>query len=194
ALKIQSASSEEDTVVRKGRTFENIKKLNKKGAKLNRNQAKTDDKKADEFVFDQLEVQDAEADYFHKPVNSLKNGQIILIEDKPSKIASKTVSKTGKHGHAKANIMAVEIFSGKKIETSLPSSHSVKCPKMVLKEEMISHETSEMGENGEVIYTVHVVDANMLNNSYAVSKEDFDKLLAAREANGPDRTIMAVTN
>ena len=39
-----------------------------------------------------------------------------------------STSKTGKHGHAKSKITAIDIFSGDKIEDVLPSSHNVDCP------------------------------------------------------------------
>ena len=58
---------------------------------------------------------------------SLKKGDIILIKDKPCKVLEITTSKTGKHGHAKANITAFDIFDEKKAEDSLPTSHNVMC-------------------------------------------------------------------
>jgi translation initiation factor 5A len=35
-----------------------------------------------------------------------------------------STSKTGKHGHAKCNFTAVDIFTGKKYEDMMPSSHN----------------------------------------------------------------------
>ena len=37
-------------------------------------------------------------------------------------------SKTGKHGHAKCAFVAVDIFTGKKMEDLAPSSHNVEVP------------------------------------------------------------------
>lgn len=59
---------------------------------------------------------------------SLKKGDHIVINDQPCKIIELTTSKTGKHGHAKASITAINIFNGKKLEDSLPTSHNVDCP------------------------------------------------------------------
>ena len=45
-----------------------------------------------------------------------------------------TTSKAGKHGHAKANITGVDIFTNKKYEDSAPTSHNVEVPNVGRKE------------------------------------------------------------
>ena len=42
--------------------------------------------------------------------------------------ATLSVSKTGKHGHAKVSITAVGIFDGRKMEDQAPSTHNVSAP------------------------------------------------------------------
>jgi translation initiation factor 5A len=39
-----------------------------------------------------------------------------------------STSKTGKHGHAKANFTAIDIFNGKKLEDIVPTTHSTMVP------------------------------------------------------------------
>lgn len=51
-----------------------------------------------------------------------------MIKGKPCKILSISVSKTGKHGHAKCNFLAVDIFTGKKLEDMIPSTHGTSVP------------------------------------------------------------------
>merc|ERR1711988_118110 len=51
-----------------------------------------------------------------------------MIKDRPCKIVEVTTSKPGKHGHAKANITAVDIFNGKKMEDCTPTSHNMNVP------------------------------------------------------------------
>jgi len=52
----------------------------------------------------------------------------MMIRDKPCKVLSISVSKTGKHGHAKCNFDAVDIFTGKKLQDMVPSSHGTMVP------------------------------------------------------------------
>ena len=58
----------------------------------------------------------------------LKKGDFVCINGFPCKVAEVTTSKTGKHGHAKANITAIDVFTGKKYEEVAPTSHSLPSP------------------------------------------------------------------
>jgi len=55
----------------------------------------------------------------------------MMIKGKACKILSISVSKTGKHGHAKCNFLAVDIFTGKKLEDMIPSTHGTTVPIVV---------------------------------------------------------------
>merc|ERR1719329_1809875 len=51
-----------------------------------------------------------------------------MIKGHPCKVAEITTSKTGKHGHAKAHIVALDIFTSKKYEDLCPTSHNSSVP------------------------------------------------------------------
>mmetsp|Transcript_12405 Transcript_12405/g.37851 ORF Transcript_12405/g.37851 Transcript_12405/m.37851 type:complete len:159 (+) Transcript_12405:153-629(+) len=59
---------------------------------------------------------------------ALKKGSHVVIKGFPCKIVDYSTSKTGKHGHAKANITGVDIFTGKKYEDISPTSHNMLQP------------------------------------------------------------------
>merc|ERR1719310_118997 len=58
----------------------------------------------------------------------IRKGSHVMIKGKPCKVAEVTTSKTGKHGHAKAHIVGLDIFTSKKYEDLCPTSHNVEVP------------------------------------------------------------------
>jgi len=58
----------------------------------------------------------------------VKKGMIVLLKGFPCKVIEVTTSKTGKHGHAKANITGIDIFTGQKKQDISPTSHNMIAP------------------------------------------------------------------
>lgn len=68
-----------------------------------------------------------------------------MIKGRPCKIVNVSHSKTGKHGSAKCNFTATDIFTNKKLEDMQPSSAGVEVP-IVVKNEWEIIDISEDGE------------------------------------------------
>jgi len=64
----------------------------------------------------------------------IRKGGYIMIKGNPCKVSDVSTSKTGKHGHAKCHFVAIDIFSGKKMEDLVPAGHTTSIP-FVKKEE-----------------------------------------------------------
>merc|ERR1711861_88135 len=67
----------------------------------------------------------------------IRQGGYIMIKGKPCKVKSVSVSKTGKHGHAKCKFSATDIFTGATCEELCPSSHNIDTPVVTKKDYMI---------------------------------------------------------
>eukprot|EP00554_Chaetoceros_debilis_P006551 CAMPEP_0194073906 /NCGR_PEP_ID=MMETSP0149-20130528/1120_1 /TAXON_ID=122233 /ORGANISM="Chaetoceros debilis, Strain MM31A-1" /LENGTH=159 /DNA_ID=CAMNT_0038753959 /DNA_START=88 /DNA_END=567 /DNA_ORIENTATION=+ len=76
----------------------------------------------------------------------IKKGGHIMIKGRPCKVINIAVSKTGKHGHAKCNFTATDIFTGKKLEDMVPGSHGTTVP-IVTKNDW---EIIDIADDGEV--------------------------------------------
>ncbi|OIO65965.1 translation initiation factor IF-5A [Candidatus Woesearchaeota archaeon CG_4_10_14_0_2_um_filter_57_5] len=65
-----------------------------------------------------------------KPVSAsyLKKGSYVVIDGEPSKVSNLSVSRPGKHGHAKIRIEAVGLFDDKKRDLVMPGHDSVDVP------------------------------------------------------------------
>merc|ERR1711884_476725 len=58
----------------------------------------------------------------------IRKGSHLMIKGHPCKCIEVSTSKTGKHGHAKAHIVALDIFTEKKYEDLCPTSHNLEVP------------------------------------------------------------------
>merc|ERR1711970_764054 len=70
------------------------------------------------------------SDRYPSQASALRKGGHVIIRDTPCKIVDMSTSKTGKHGHAKVHFVAIDIFTGKKLEELCPSTHNVQSPKI----------------------------------------------------------------
>ncbi|RPA86025.1 eukaryotic translation initiation factor 5A-2 [Ascobolus immersus RN42] len=72
--------------------------------------------------------------------SALRKGGHVVIKGRPCKIVDMSTSKTGKHGHAKVNLTAIDIFTGKKLEDLSPSTHNMEVPNVTRQEYQFLYE------------------------------------------------------
>jgi translation initiation factor 5A len=61
-------------------------------------------------------------------IKKCKPGSFVVIDEEPSIVKDLKISKTGKHGDAKARLEAVGIFDGQKRVIVAPANHEIKVP------------------------------------------------------------------
>ncbi|KXZ44769.1 hypothetical protein GPECTOR_62g884 [Gonium pectorale] len=116
-----------------------------------------------------------------------KNGYLV-ISGRPCKVVDVSTSKTGKHGHAKCNFVAIDIFTGKKYEEMTPSSHNVDVPNISRKEYTVIDITDEgiislMDESGNTRDDLFL----------PTGTDEADKLADTLKTHWADQKEMAVT-
>merc|ERR1711915_656676 len=94
-----------------------------------------------------------------------KNGHVV-IKGRPCKIVDMSTSKTGKHGHAKVHLVAIDIFTGKKLEDLSPSTHNMDVPNVSRKEYTLLNISDDgflslMADDGETKDDVKVPDGEV---------------------------------
>merc|ERR1712072_258512 len=107
---------------------------------------------------DQFEIEstDAGASATHMvEAGQIRKGGHIMIKGKACKVRDVSVSKTGKHGHAKCKFQASCIFTGATCEELCPSTHSIDVPVVTKKDWMVQGLQDEtyvllMDDDGEM--------------------------------------------
>jgi translation initiation factor 5A len=106
-----------------------------------------------------------------------KKGTYVLLKGNPCKVLELSTSKTGKHGHAKANITGVDIFTGKKYQDISPTTHNLLQP-IISKTDYTLIEIDEdnfitvMNEEGEIREDLSIEPGS--NEIHKKIQEDFN--------------------
>ncbi|XP_068603898.1 eukaryotic translation initiation factor 5A-1-like [Brachionichthys hirsutus] len=93
-----------------------------------------------------------------------KNGYVVL-KGHPCKIVEMSTSKTGKHGHAKVNLVGIDIFTNKKHEDMCPSTHNMEVPSIKRTDYQVlninDNFMSLMTDNGDVREDLRVPESDI---------------------------------
>ncbi|KAJ5934313.1 eukaryotic translation initiation factor 5A-2 [Penicillium verhagenii] len=105
-----------------------------------------------------------------------KNGHVV-IKGRPCKIVDMSTSKTGKHGHAKVHMVAIDIFTGKKLEDLSPSTHNMDVPNVLRREYQLLDITDDdflslLKEDGDTKDDVKVPDNEIGKRIIAMFKDE----------------------
>ena len=103
----------------------------------------------------------------------MKKGGHVVIKGHACKINEITTSKTGKHGHAKANITGIDIFTGKKYEDMCPTSHNMPVPTVNRNEYQV------VDIDGEFV-SMMMEDGSTKDDVKLPNETDEDKILAEK--------------
>merc|ERR1712187_822629 len=122
----------------------------------------------------------------------VRKGGYVMLKGKPCKVVDVSISKTGKHGHAKANIMGFDVFTGRKYVEISPTSHNMTAPTMFRNE----YELVSVNDDGELEL---MDDVGKMNSSLQLPKDthgEFTQLsqrVMAKHKDCPDNRAVFVT-
>ena len=104
--------------------------------------------------------------------------KIFIFQGRPCKIVEMSTSKTGKHGHAKVHMVALDIFTTKKYEDICPSTHNMDVPNVSRKDYQLcdidDDYLSLMDDGGDMREDLKVPDGDLgeeIRNAIADGKE-----------------------
>ena len=121
-----------------------------------------------------------------------KNGHVV-IKGRPCKIVDMSTSKTGKHGHAKVHLVAIDIFTGKKLEDISPSTHNMDVPNVRRTEyQLLDVEggfLSLMDSDGGMKDDVKVPETDIGKEIQAAFDEGKDLMVTIVSAMGEEQAI-----
>ncbi|KAH6658950.1 eukaryotic translation initiation factor 5A [Truncatella angustata] len=98
--------------------------------------------------------------------SALRKNGFVVIKNRPCKIVDMSTSKTGKHGHAKVHLIAIDIFTGKKLEDLSPSTHNMMVPHVTRREYQLLDISDDgflslMEENGDTKDDIKLPDGEV---------------------------------
>ena len=112
----------------------------------------------------------------------IKKGSYLMMNGHPCKVTKLSIVKTGKHGHAKATFVGLDIFTNKKLEHACSTSHAVEVPNVFREEYMLvnvgeSGALSLLSDDAELKSDLDLPENEALATSIRAGFEDEKQLL-----------------
>jgi len=109
--------------------------------------------------------------------SALRKNGFVVIKGRPCKIVDMSTSKTGKHGHAKVHLVAIDIFTSKKYEDLSPSTHNMDVPNVSRREYQLLDISDDgflslMTDDGDTKDDVKVPDGEVGDRINKLFKEE----------------------
>ena len=127
------------------------------------------------------------------PGGSVRKNGHMMIKGFPCKVTEISISKTGKHGHAKAHVFGLDIFTGKKYEDVFPTSHNVEAPVIKKTEvEAVSIEDgvlNYMDDEGEILEINMPDDEELAGEIEQLIEDDKDITVTIVSAMGKEQIV-----
>ena len=115
--------------------------------------------------------------------SSIKKGHHAILKERPCRITHVSISKTGKHGHAKCHFIGNDVFyPDKKYEEICPSTHTMLQPVLVRAE----YQLLDIEEDG---YLSLLDEKGQLKNDLQLRNRDIDNNMKSAFDNGDNLDI-----
>eukprot|EP00743_Colponemidia_sp_Colp-15_P000092 GILK01000107.1.p1 GENE.GILK01000107.1~~GILK01000107.1.p1 ORF type:complete len:185 (+),score=38.54 GILK01000107.1:66-557(+) len=126
---------------------------------------------------------------------NIRKGGFAILKDHPCKVVEIAISKTGKHGHAKAHLVGLDIFTNKKYDDMCPTSHNMMIPNVTRKE----YQLLDIGDDGFLSLLADNGDSKedlKLPTDTEGNEDDTARQIRAAFADGKDIlvTVMSAMN
>merc|ERR1712216_365640 len=121
----------------------------------------------------------------------IRKGGHIVIKGRPCKVVDVSTSKTGKHGHAKAHFVALDIFTGKKMEELCPTSHNATVPNVTREDFQVVD--CEVGEPGEPVSLMNPDTGDMKDDLDLPPNADLCQQIKSNFDSGADTYVTVVS-
>jgi len=137
-----------------------------------------DDAQHEQHTFESADA--GASQVFPMQCSALRKNGFVVIKNRPCKIVDMSTSKTGKHGHAKVHLVAIDLFTGKKLEELCPSTHNMNVPNVTRKEYQLLDVSDDgflslMSDDGETKDDVKAPDGEVgakIQTLFTVEEKD----------------------